>query len=82
MYKIDTGSSVAAYTTGRIRIGTQTYNVDENVKIYGGTTADKFASMSEEEMLDSSNVSMVTLYSDKSAKSGGVIRAIVIKTKK
>lgn len=81
MEKLASASTVAAYTKGRIRLGSTTYTVSDNVKIYGGVSADEFSSMSEEEMLNSSNVSAVTLYSDQSLKDGGIVRVIVVKTK-
>ncbi len=80
--KVGTGASVSGYSSGRIRVGSTTYAVSDYVKIYGGRTADDYHTMSIEEMLDKNNVTNVTLYSDRSLSSGGIVRVIVLKTKR
>lgn len=82
LVKIAAGSNVTGYTAGRIRVGTTTYTVSDYVKIYGGRNAEDYHTMSAEEMLDTSNITSVTLYSDRSAASGGIVRVIVLKTVK
>ncbi len=80
--KVGSGSNVSGYSSGRIRVGSKTYAVSDYVKIYGGRSAENYRTMSIEEMLDKDNVTSVTLYSDRSLSSGGVVRVIVLKTVK
>ena len=81
LQKIVSAPSIEGYSSGKIRIGSTTYPVSDYVKIYGGRQAEEFRSMSAEEMLDKDTLQMVTLYSDQTIKNGGIIRAIVVKTK-
>ena len=78
--KVGSGTNVSGYSSGRVRVGSATYVVSDYVKIYGGRTAENYRTMSIEEMLDKDNVTSVTLYSDRSIASGGVVRVIVLKT--
>lgn len=80
--KVGSGTTVSGYSSGRIRVGSTTYAVSDYVKIYGGRTAEDYHTMSIEEMLDKDNVTSVTLYSDRSLSAGGVVRVIVLKTRK
>lgn len=80
--KVGAGTNVSGYSSGRIRVGSKTYAVSDYVKIYGGRTADDYHTMSIDEMLDTDNVTSVTLYSDRSLGSGGIVRVIVLKTKR
>lgn len=80
--KVGSGATVSGYSSGRIRVGSVTYAVSDYVKIYGGRTAEDYHTMSIEEMLDKDNVTGVTLYSDQSLSKGGIVRVIVLKTKK
>ena len=80
--KVGSGTYVSGYSSGRIRVGSTTYAVSDYVKIYGGTAAENYHTMSIDEMLDKDNVTSVTLYSDRSLSSGGVVRVIVLKTNK
>ena len=59
-----------------------TYVVSDYVKIYGGPTAGEFESMSVSQILNNSNINKVTLYSDRALSSGGIVRVIVVATKK
>jgi len=80
--KVGSGTDVSGYSSGRIRVGSTTYAVSDYVQIYGGRSAENYHTMSIEEMLDKDNVTSVTLYSDRSLSSGGIVRVIVLKTKR
>jgi hypothetical protein len=82
LLKVGSGAEISGYSSGRIRVGTTTYAVSDYVKIYGGKTAEDYHTMSIEEMLDKDNVAGVTLYSDRSLSGGGIVRVIVLKTRK
>lgn len=79
--KVGSGTSVEGYSAGRIRVNGENYIVSDYVKIYGGTYASDYESMSMTEILNNENVAQVTLYSDRSLSSGGVVRVIVVRTK-
>ena len=56
------------------------YNMDDNVEIVNITNSTSYKTMSVNE-LSKSKVSKVTVYSDKSAKDGGIIRLVAVSLK-
>ena len=76
------GSAVEGYSNGKIRVDGTNYDVSDYVKVYGGRYASELESMSVSELVNNENVQKVTLYSDRALNQGGIIRAIVVKTKK
>lgn len=82
LYNIGAGEKVTGYSSGRIRVDGTTYAMSDYVKVYGGPYASKFESMSLSQLIDNSNISRVTLYSDKTLQNGGIVRVIVVATKK
>ena len=81
LFNVASGSNVEGYSEGRIRLNGKNYLVSDYVKVYGGKYANEYTSMSLSEITDSSKVQQVTLYSDRSLASGGIVRVIVVKTK-
>lgn len=82
LMNVGSGNGVEGYTAGRIRVSGENYIVSDYVKVYGGIYANEFESMSMAEIVGNENVSQVTLYSDRPLSQGGIIRVIVVKTKK
>ncbi len=80
--KIGEGTSIDGYNAGRARIDDETYVVSDYVRVYGGRSAEKFESMSIDEIVNNDNVEKVTLYSDRTLEQGGIVRVIIVKTKK
>ena len=81
LIKVGSGTKVTGFATGRIRVGSSTYLVSDYVKVYGGRLTEDYHSMSVSELVDNDNVTNVTLYSDRSLASGGVVRMIVVRLK-
>lgn len=79
--KIGSGTSVEGYSAGRIRVNGTNYIVSDYVKIYGGTYASDYESMSMTQIVGNEDVQQVTLYSDRALSSGGIVRVIVVKIK-
>lgn len=73
--------SVQGAENGRIRVNSQTFTMSDYVKIYGGRTGEEYTTMSVEELTARDDIKSVTLYSDKTAKSGGIVRVITVVTK-
>lgn len=78
--KLASATNTEGYSSGKIRLNGVTYSVSDYVKIYGGWQAKDFHSMSAAEML-SDDVQLITIYSDRLLKNGGIVRVIVVKTK-
>ena len=78
--KIASSSSIQAVEGGRIMIDSVIYNMDDNVEIVNITNSTSYKTMSVNE-LSKSKVSKVTVYSDKSAKDGGIIRLVAVSLK-
>ncbi|MBQ8392084.1 MAG: S-layer homology domain-containing protein [Clostridia bacterium] len=78
---VGTASKIEGYSGGRIRINGKNYILSDYVKVYGGTYANTYTSMSLSELANGDNIQHVTLYSDRSLSSGGIVRVIVVKTK-
>ena len=79
---VESAPQIDGYTVGRIRVNGENYLVSDYVKIYGGRMAAEFESMSMAEIVNNENVQQVTLYSDRPISQGGIIRVIVVKTRK
>jgi len=83
MYKIASGSDIAAIEGGRIMINNTVYETSDSVVYYsidnnGSTTKYKTLSLSDMQKLKSSEISKVTLYSDVSELKNGTIKAVVV----
>ena len=81
LLKLGSGAKVEGYSQGRIRVNGKNYLVSDYVKVYGGTYANQYVSMSMSQIMDSDNVRQVTLYSDRALSSGGIVRVIIVQTK-
>lgn len=73
--------SIEGIESGRIRVNSKTYSISDYVKIYGGSSGSQYTSMSLSELKERTDILSVTLYSDKSAQSGGTVRVITVLTK-
>ena len=78
--KIASSSSLQAVEGGRIMIDSVIYEMDDDVEIINITSASSYKTMSVSE-LAKSKVSKVTVYSDKSAQDGGIIRVVAVTLK-
>lgn len=82
LINVGSGTEAEGYEQGRIRVNGTNYTVSDYVKVYGGKDATSFESMSLKEIVKNENVQIITLYSDRPISQGGIIRVIVVKTKK
>ncbi len=78
--KITSSNSLGAVEGGRIMVNSVIYKMDDNVEIVNTTNSTAYKTMSVNE-LAKSNVSSITLYSDKNASDDVVIRLVSVKTK-
>lgn len=76
--KVASGGKVSAVDYDRIRVGNETYNMDENVVIYRLEPKTlKYITMSKNDLL-ASNLVSVELWADASISRGGVVRVIKV----
>lgn len=78
---VGSASKIEGYRGSRIRVNGKNYILSDYVKVYGGTYANNYTSMSVSELTDGDNIQNITLYSDRSLSSGGIVRVIIVKTK-
>lgn len=79
--KLDSAGDIKAVEGSRIMLGSNIYEMAAQVEIVDITSNTNTRSLSIDELADLSNISSVTLYSDKSASNGGIVRLITVKTK-
>ena len=74
--------SLNAIESGRIKVGNTVYRMDDNVLIcVQDVTKTDMDTMSIAEMQNSSNISSVKVYSDKSKATGGTIKVVLVTLK-
>ena len=78
---IGSATKIEGYSGSRIRVDGKNYILSDYVKVYGGTYANNYTSMSLSELTNADKIQNITLYSDRSLSSGGIVRVIVVKTK-
>ena len=78
--KIASGRTIDAVEGGRIMINSVIYSMDDNVEIVNMTDSGSLKTMSLNE-LTKSNVSSVTVYSDKSVSDDTIIRLVAVTLK-
>lgn len=80
--KLDSANDIKAVEGSRIMLGGTIYNMAAQVEIVDITSLTNIRSITIDELAKLNNISSVSLYSDKSASNGGIVRLITIKTHK
>ncbi len=78
--KLDSASGIKAVEGSRIMLGSTIYNMAAQVEIADITSLTNIRTITIDELAGMGNISSVTLYSDKSASNGGIVRLITVKT--
>ena len=80
LYKIASASGIGAVEGSRIMLSNSIYKLSADVQIIDITNSSKMKEYSIDDLAKMSNISSVTLYSDKSLANGGVVRIITVAT--
>ncbi len=80
LYKIASAGGIGAVEGGRIMLSNSIYKLSADVQIIDITNSTKMKEYSIDDLAKMSNISSVTLYSDKSLANGGVVRIITVAT--
>lgn len=81
LVEVGSGTEITAKTETRIKIGDTIYPLSDGAVAYGGDYPVNYRAIALDNLLGMSNITKVTLYSDRPLSQGGTVKVIVVKTR-